>query len=167
MKAVPIPPAVNKVEQFLTLCRRTVLVMIAMFACYGVTSAQARQPEYASIYRPGGSLSQPLALPAAAGTEEIVPVNLRSEIGHFFDEPSEGVLKLPFNLSATSDVSVVVTTLDGATAYHLERQDIAPGQLELIIDLRAAGLSDGEYLVQIGLSRPQASAHYAQTVALR
>lgn len=170
MKAAPVTPFVNKVDQLAGMFRRAVLIMVGLFMCYGISAAQAREQEYASIYRPGGSLGQTTSLTVSTTqeTEEApLPVNLRSEIGHFFDEPNEGVLKLPFNLSGKSDVTVTITTATGATAYHLEREDVAPGQLELIIDMRAAGLTDGEYMVQIGLSRSQASAHYAQSIALR
>jgi hypothetical protein len=167
MKAQPTIPAVNKVALVFGAFR-TMTIMIALFLCYGIASAQAHQPEYASISRQGGALA-PSALLTSNNdaTDDLIPVNLRAEIGHFFEEPNEGVLKLPFNLSGKSDISVAVTTLDGVTAYHLERKDVAAGQLELVIDLRAAGLSDGEYMVQIGLNRSQNSAHYAQTVALR
>ena len=166
MKAESTTPVINKIATFVGLSRRAVLMLVVVLMC-DFASAQAHQPEYASIYRPGAALGHQAPLALATDADEILPVNLRAEIGHFFDEPNEGVLKLPFNLSGKSDVSVVVTTLDGATAYQLERQDVAPGQIELIINLRAAGLSDGEYLVQIGLNRSQASAHYAQTVELR
>lgn len=167
MKAEPVTPFVNKLDRIVGLSRRAGLIMVGLFLCYGIAAAQAREQEYASIYRPGGSLAQPALTVSNPEPEALLPINLRSEIGHFFDEPNEGVLKLPFKLNGKSDVTVTITTATGATAYHLERQDVAAGQIELIIDLRAAGLSDGDYMVQIGLSRSQTSAHYAQSVALR
>lgn len=166
MKDARTTPVVNYIAQFVAMSRRAILMVSVLTICT-IASAQAHQPEYASISRPTAILGIPTPSSLTTSTEELLPVNIRKEIGLFFDEPNEGVLKLPFNLSATSDVSVTVTTLDGTTAYHIERQDVAAGQLELIINLRAAGLSDGEYTVQIGLSRAESSAHYAQTVALR
>lgn len=166
MKAERTFGVVEIVTTFVGFSRRAVLMLLVLLTC-DIASAQAHQQEFASIYRPGASLTQPAPLSLPTTDETVMPVNLRAEIGHFFDEPTEGVLKLPFNLSGKSNVSVVITTLDGKTAYQLERQDVAPGPLQLIIDLRAAGLSDGEYMVQIGLNRSQSTAHYAQTVALR
>jgi hypothetical protein len=168
MNAETNTTAFSAIAQFIGVSRRAVLMMVVLLICT-IASAQAHESEYASIYRPNAVLnaSAPSASLSLMDNEELLPVNLRAEIGHFFDEPNEGVLKLPFNLSGKSDVSVVVTTLDGATAFQLERQDVAPGQIELIINLRAAGLRDGEYTVQIGLSRSSASAHYAQNVAIR
>lgn len=166
MKDVRTTPVVNYIARIIGYSRRAILMVLVLTICT-IASAQAHEFEYASISRPTAILGVPVPSSLSTPSEELLPVNIRKEIGLFFEEPNEGILKLPFNLSGTSDVTVTVTTPEGATAYHIERQDVAAGRLELIINLRAAGLSDGEYTVQIGLSRAESSAHYAQTVALR
>ena len=65
-----------------------------------------------------------------------------------FPNPSDGKVTLEYNLEEDSDLAIYIYSLSLKTLY-MQNKTADPGQKEILLDLKTAGISTGVYFLEL------------------